>query len=509
MHGEAESDHRVVLDKNMLGALQADGNVHVSSRASLLQDFLDHVKAECRIAAEKRQPVLLLIFGHGDKDGYGISIGGGGDPDNAPRLRHQHLEISTRGLNISITLLTTACYSGGWLIQPGLNISALTAADSESESWAWKASLGSSYHGSIWATAVMETLIKMEDPKTTQFQSDAPPIDVDDLGQDAKSATFAKLAEAIRQTLKTEVDGRDIQQISFGAQDDDDWAQEWRKRSGIPLGTFQERWEKLPRRPAQAIVTQRPSKTGSTLLKTGSSSKPQQPHEYDNRSIRRFTSHQNRSILADKCRQYLNSFPGVPQSSSDIRPFHAAKTFLASGSADTMDMLKLQAVMDYRLDAMLLATTLKDIGLPTGCEFPACSLFDNDTWRDALSNTPRTPENIRRSEIYRLVLSKVFKANLCGTPTIQQGPAYSKPDAYLAAAFVENRLDEKSVDKAIAAMQAYKHALVITMTQRVRLDRSVRNTAGAAFRSLGKRLRSPSPRKRGAIPRFSAEISSH
>lgn len=174
-----------------------------------------------------------------------------------------------------------------------------------------------------------------------------------------------------------------------------------------------------------------------------------------------------------------------------------------------MDMLKLQAVMDYRLDAMLLATTLKDIGLPTGCEFPACSLFDNDTWRDALSTTPRTPENIRRSEIYRLVLSKVFKANLCGTPTIQQGPAYSKPDAYLAAAFVENQLDEKSVDKAIAAMQAYKHSLVITMTQRVRLDRSVRNTAGAAFKSLGKRLRSPSPRRRGAIPRFSAEISSH
>ena len=508
MHGEAGGDHRVVLDKNMLGALQADGNVHVSSRGSLLQDFLNHVKAECRIAAEKRQPVLLLIFGHGDKDGYGISIGGEGDPDDAPRLRHQHLKILTRGLDISITLLTTACYSGGWLIQPGLNISALTAADSVSESWAWKASLGSSYHGSIWATAVMETLIKMEDPKTTQFQSNAPTIDVDDLGQDAKSATFAKLAEAIRQTLKTEVDGRDVHQISFSAQDDD-WAQEWRKRSGIPLGKFQERWEKLPQRPAQAIVTQRPSKTGSTQLKPGSSSEPQQPHEYENRSIRRFTSHRNRLILADKCRQYLNSYPGVPQSSSDIRPFYAAKTFLASGSPDTMDMPKLQSVMDYRLDAMLLATTLKDIGLPTGCQFPACSLFDKDTWRDALSTTPRTPENIKRSETYRLVLSKVFKANLCGTPTIQQGPAYTKPDAYLAAAFVDNQLDEQSVDKAIAVMQAYKHSLVMTMTQRVRLDRSVRITAGAAFRSLGKRLRSPSPRKRGAIPRYSAEISSH
>ncbi|MCJ1336086.1 hypothetical protein MMC09_001362 [Bachmanniomyces sp. S44760] len=65
----------------------------------------------------------------------------------------------------------------------------------------------------------------------------------------------------------------------------------------------------------------------------------------------------------------------------------------------------------------------------------------------------------------------------------QQGPAYSKPDAYLTAAFVENRLDEKSVDKAIAVMQAYKHSLVITMTQRVRLDRSVRNTTnGPVFR---------------------------
>lgn len=174
-----------------------------------------------------------------------------------------------------------------------------------------------------------------------------------------------------------------------------------------------------------------------------------------------------------------------------------------------MGPLKLQAVMDYRLDAMLLATTLKDIGLPTGCQFQACNLFDNDAWRDALQATPRTPENVRKSEFYHVVYHKVFDAHLFSSPTTQQGQFYRKPNYYLTAAFVESGLDEESVDKAIVAMQAFKDSLVKTMTQRVRLDRSVRNTAGAAFRSLGKRLRSPSPQKRGGIPRFPAEISSH
>ncbi len=75
-----------------------------------------------------------------------------------------------RPFDVAVTLLTTASFPGGWLIQSNLNISALTAASKLTQSHSSKASLGQSYHGSVWATAVMESLIKMKDSKTTQYQ---------------------------------------------------------------------------------------------------------------------------------------------------------------------------------------------------------------------------------------------------------------------------------------------------------------------------------------------------
>lgn len=492
----------------MLDDMEADGNIEVRPQGSLLQDFLDFFKVECKEAAERMQPILLLIFGHGDEGSHGISIGGTGRPADAPRLKFLHIETSMRGLDVAVTLLTTACYSGGWLIQPRLKISALTAADVKHQSYAWKASLGHSYHGSIWATAVMEALIKMEDPKTTQFQSVFPAVDIDDLDEDVKSATFANLCEVIRMTLQTEVDDRDVHKISFAAQDDE-WAQEWRQRSGIPLGAFQAQWDKLPRKPAQTIVAQRPVKTGGTLNQEANLPREEESDKLGHGFGKALTSRQAQSILADKCFQYLSSFPGIPQTGPDISPFNAATSFLESGHASTMTKAELQAMLEYRLGAMKLATTLKEVALPESREFPACHLFDYDSWIDNLSSGGKTPANATRRKVYHNCFERVYDAKLFGRPTPEQGMAYSKPVGYLTAAFVESGLEERAVEKAISVMQAYNKSHIETLTQRMRYDRSVRETAGAAFRTLGKRLRSPSPQKRGVIPRFSSEIMSH
>ena len=221
----------------MLSDMKASGNIHVFSPKDLLQDFVDYFKAECKIASEKEQPVLLMIFGHGDRKSYGIAIGGQGNPEEGPRLGVKDLEILMHGLNISLTLLTTACFSGRWLIQLGLNVSGLSAADEGNPSWSWNASLGQSFHGSVWATAVMESLIKMEDPKATQLQPGSTSIDIAHLDENTRSSTFAKLAEVIATTLKTEVNAHEMHQISFAAKDDE-WENELRVRSGIPLGRF-------------------------------------------------------------------------------------------------------------------------------------------------------------------------------------------------------------------------------------------------------------------------------
>lgn len=494
-HGDSASDYRVVLDKNMLADMKSAGNIRVSSPKDLLQDFLDYLKAECKISSENGQPILLMIFGHGHYKTHGIAIGGQGDPKTAPRLLYRHLQTLMRGLNISLTLLTIACHSGGWLIQPKLNISGLSVADRLTQSMSWHASIGHSFHGSCWATAVTDSLIKMGDPKATQLQPGSTSIDVANLDEDVKSSTFAQLAKVIATTLRTELKAEMGHDISFAAQDDE-WEKEWRDRSGIPLGTYQAQWDKLPRKPPQSNVSQ---SSGQTAGQTGGHGRG---HGGDHGFRNFLTRQQGDTLLADMCYRYLNSCPPVPRTASAILPYRAAEHYLRGTGPFTYSKAKVQAILSYRLEATDLATTLKDLTLTQdGQTFPACHDFKYEVWLE-------TSESRGKAKAYWAILERLFGVDLLAEPNADQVYEFPKFHHYLAAAYAENDVSPKAVDTAIATMMAYKKAQVQALTERIRYDRIVRNTARAAFSTLGKRLRSPSPQKRGAIPRFSEEIPS-
>ena len=51
--------------------------MRVFSRVELLECFLRTFQEECRLAAGLGQPLLLMIFGRGDPETYGVAIGGG------------------------------------------------------------------------------------------------------------------------------------------------------------------------------------------------------------------------------------------------------------------------------------------------------------------------------------------------------------------------------------------------------------------------------------------------
>ena len=103
-----------------------------------------------------------------------------------------------------------------------------------------------------------------------------------------------------------------------------------------------------------------------------------QPTKLDYGLKKRSKSRRTPSILADTCHQYLNSFPGIPQTASTIRTFRAATSFLESGSAGTMTMAQLPTCLDYRLDAMKMAIMLNDVALPDDCEFPIIKFKNNN-----------------------------------------------------------------------------------------------------------------------------------
>lgn len=94
--------------------------------------------------------------------------------------------------------------SGGWALQPNLNISALTTAGAEMPGWSWPASLWGRSHGSVYAAVVREALIKMEDEKLTQHHP-APSGDIL-TSQIIRPFRYADLARVIHSTLLNDVD---------------------------------------------------------------------------------------------------------------------------------------------------------------------------------------------------------------------------------------------------------------------------------------------------------------
>ena len=63
------------MDKSLLSELKKRGNLRVFPRSDLLKDLLRTFRSECRIADQCRQPVLLVLFGHGDKETCELWLG--------------------------------------------------------------------------------------------------------------------------------------------------------------------------------------------------------------------------------------------------------------------------------------------------------------------------------------------------------------------------------------------------------------------------------------------------
>jgi len=514
-----------VLNRTLLPEIEGAGNLRVFKRADLLEDFMRTFQAECNMAAALKQPVLLMIFGHGDEETYGVSIGGAGDPVHAPRLRIKQIVACLRGLRISLTMMMTSCYSGGWVLQPELNISAITAADSTEESFSWGESIGRRCHGSAYATAVRLAFVKLEDERATQIHPYPSGIEVDE----RFSTTYAELTSVIHSTLLHDMDRHGPEfNILFAAQNDD-WEMEWRKRSGIPLARFQKQWTKLPLMPAQkSKEVSRSGRTGG--LDSGSLSLSE--GEYHAASgpyglHRKLNESQSVQAIRSMAYGYMNGFPGANNMATNIGPHGDARDILEGTELDAWRLGRLQAVLHYRLESMKLASEYKAIAR---LDFVDCEAFDLESWQESVRNECED----RQAPNYKYDLSRKFMnifhdAALFDPPVGQEGYVYTKPWRYLGVACLESGLDLNGVKNALSKMQAgmesllrseligvhayanpvlVKAARVEALTLRIRKDRTIRSIGAKAFTTLGKRLRSTSPpRRRAPLPSFSEVMS--
>ncbi len=144
LHGPADGitgNRRVVMDRNMLPQDETKAGFRVFKPKDLLERFLATLKDEIKEAAQSNQPVLVLIFAHGEEDTSQIFLGcHEGETLELSRARFASVLKS----EFQTTMVLTSCFSGGWTmapncnkhfgVKPTFNHSFLTAAGSQNES---------------------------------------------------------------------------------------------------------------------------------------------------------------------------------------------------------------------------------------------------------------------------------------------------------------------------------------------------------------------------------------
>lgn len=417
-HGDPTKDRRVVLDAKLLPDVENNTRLRVVQRDNLLERFISTVRDQSKLAAAEGEPLLVLIFGHGEERTYGVQLGGTGNPERGPRLKtrdiKQALHPDTRA-----TLLLTSCYSGGWIVQPDLNnkpllnVTGITASDPEKESLSWpKTNSVGRASGSRVASAILHTLVGVE--QSVQLNQ-GPEI--------MEHPTYIQLASSIWSTLKAIDPTAEFQQMQFSAQDDR-WEMEYRRRSGLPLLAFKERWDGLRRLPYGSISTA--TQTASLGLQRSQT------------GDRRYSLKEG--LVRDLGWGYLSSFPGWDEKGPNVGLHGRVRRLLADVQEfEEEDIDIMYDQLTYRLDAMREAERIRD---SLHLDFPTIFTFDSDRWM--LDHFGDKEIRHRYDNITSLLMNGVFDP-----PVGDAAPTYTKPRNYLAIALHESLLSQEQIAEGI------------------------------------------------------------
>ena len=132
LHGNPYQDRKVVLNDTLLQRGEITP-VTVATESDLHYMAIEVLNRECRIAESTNAPVILFLFSHGDERTYGVELG------FSSTLTIDEVRC-VAGNDIGLTIISTACFSGGWSASSTLNATTSTAAGPTSMSESWNAS---------------------------------------------------------------------------------------------------------------------------------------------------------------------------------------------------------------------------------------------------------------------------------------------------------------------------------------------------------------------------------
>lgn len=239
LHGNSRRQRRVVLSHELLDA-QEISPVEVYKQDQINDRFLGAVSELSTRAKASGGNLLVLAFCHGEHGREQTQTGSRGEWTDVQRLCLTNDKKKGVSLNqlkgaidhgVRATLVSSACYVGGWLMQPGFY-----SSEMESRAWQNSASIGRAC-GSAFVSSMMSALCETEQPRDEPEHSDADQKDM--------SLPYNQLCRSVLDLCtRTLFEDMDLDFFSFSAQNDG-WEESWCENTGIPVAQFKSRWEAL------------------------------------------------------------------------------------------------------------------------------------------------------------------------------------------------------------------------------------------------------------------------
>ncbi|TAQ85596.1 hypothetical protein B7494_g6083 [Chlorociboria aeruginascens] len=505
LHGPANGiagDRRVVMNKAMLPEDEMKVGFRTFQPKDLLERFLATLKSEIKEAARTKQPVLVLIFGHGEEKTSDILVGCSLEKSNW-KLNQDRLASVLRK-EVQTTMILTSCYSGGWIMKPNLNNyfdvkpafnhSFLAAAGRENESLSWSVSqsVGRQAGGSVFASCLLHSVIMASDREEGIGGVDGKLIRVekDDQGEYI-SDSMAALTKQIIDECKAQCGTLwDNHSFSFAAQDDF-WAKTWGSRTGLPILDYKQRWQSLPEAPLATVMY---PATGP-LAGSAMSRSPGALY----------------NIVRIKAMKYMSSHPGADNLGGNTNSHPLFHMLVEGAEVEFERLYYLNDILDYRRGQIGLAELYcyaLEIGMPEDRQIDKFDVFEWEAFHLYEKNGPTSAERSQvATEIWKrkeTIRSWVMQLQIFDRPVSGQGLSYSKPREYLAIRLTESPMSLEEIHKKLEDLLQYKleeakRAACSALGISILNQPEIKTMRGRLYQTVGKlrhRLRSLSPHKR-------------
>ncbi|KAE8147221.1 hypothetical protein BDV25DRAFT_132258 [Aspergillus avenaceus] len=489
LHGNPYETRKVVLSHSLLQGNKLSP-VTVVKPNEMIARFLHEVRRASQVARRQAAPVLLLVFCHGLPN-HELALDNGS--------KNKGLSITRlRGVlepGVSVCLMTSACYSGGWVVNPDFNHTTLAAAtgsaDSTGQSNAWpnSESIGRAC-GSVFASVMIESLSSATSPLLDNPQRSASPLQPEEPTKQ-QVMTYNSFCSSIWEVCQARVHRLwESQNFTFSAQDDQ-WEYSWMGRTGIPLREFGERWEYLTSvpytGPADVRNFRNPSPYNPMFIEAANNAMTAGTPQVEDTRKNIFLER-----IRDLAQTFIQTCPGDWSFGREVAFGGLLRDlYQCPETLDEEELMEGFLAMRFRVEfSFLVDLLITRFQLPVPFGDP-CLTWRRVEWEQAM--TSQLPGWRNR---YRAIIDFLRDGGFDFEPASGQGPPFLRPTWYVAAAILELMWSREDTNAITSTICRYVEDTRRSQRDVISAEPRVRQAGKEWLKTVGKRVRrSLSPRK--------------